>query len=89
MCHARQGSEQMAAAAQGIEDQPREQLVDRRTGLQSSLGQLGPALRQDEGPSTQILVERPMLVGRGSFGSDQAGPYGEAKSCTCRGHTEV
>lgn len=83
MCHARQGSEQMAAAAQGIEDQPREQLVDRRTGLQSPLGQLGPALRQDKGPSTQ----RPTRVG--SFGPEQAGLYGEGVSCTCRCHTEV
>ena len=61
MCHARQGSEQMAAAAQGIEDHSREQLMDRKTGLRSPLGQLGPALRQDGGLSTQILVERPML----------------------------
>lgn len=77
----------MTAAAQGIEDQPREQLVNRRTGLQSPLGQLGPALRQDERPSTQILVERPTLVG--SFGPDQAGLYGEGVSCTCRCYTEV
>lgn len=73
MCHARQGSEQMAAAAQGIEDHSREQLMDRKTGLRSPLGQLGPALRQDGGLSTQILVERPMLVG--SFGPDQAGLF--------------
>lgn len=59
MCHARQGSEQMAAAAQDMENQPREQLVDRRTGLQSLSGQLGPALRQDEGPGSQVLVKRP------------------------------
>lgn len=85
MCHARQGSEQMAAAAQGIEDHSREQLMDRKTGLQSPLGQLGPALRQDEGLSTQILLERPTLVG--SFGPDQAGLYGEVVSCRCQ--TEV
>jgi|UPI00001EA2DC hypothetical protein len=77
----------MAAAAQGIEDHSREQLMDRKTGLRSPLGQLGPALRQDGGLSTQILVERPMLVG--SFGPDQAGLYGEVVSCTCRCHTEV
>lgn len=61
--------------------------MDRKTGLRSPLGQLGPALRQDGGLSTQILVERPMLVG--SFGPDQAGLYGEVVSCTCRCHTEV
>lgn len=49
----------MAAAAQGMQDQPREQLVDGRTGLRAPLWQLGPALGQDEGPATQILVGRP------------------------------
>lgn len=84
MCHARQGSEDMAAAAQGMQDQPREQLVDGRTGLRAPLGQLGPALRQDEGPTTQILVEGPKLVG--SLGSDQPGLCGESVFRTCRCH---